>query len=397
MNLRRAFATSAFAFVFTMGIVNLFADITYEGAGAIAGPFLGSLGANALAISIVAGAGEFLGYGLRLVAGYAADRTGRYWPLTFAGYAINMLAVPAMALVGSWPAAAALMMAERTGRAIRKPTVESMLSYTTGTLGKGWVYALNSGLDETGATIGPLLMALVLFLHGSYRTGFSVLLISSVLALAALTAARIQFPLPARLEKQEAAQTEGFTAPYWLFMLAGAVFAAGLLSYELISFYLSSNAIVSSASVPLLLAFATGFGIIANLALGRLYDAYGMRVLYGAVFVSALFAPVLFAGGLTGVLAAMPLWGIGYAVQDTLLKSLVAGVMPRGKRSLAFGLFYAGYGCGWLLGSVAAGFLYQHSHVELALFTFLVQLFSIPLFIFGAYRGRQSGASRAGA
>jgi len=397
MNLRRAFATSAFAFVFTMGIVNLFADITYEGAGAIAGPFLGSLGASALTISIVAGAGEFLGYALRLVAGYAADRTGRYWPLTFAGYAINMLAVPAMALAGSWPVAAALMLAERTGRGIRKPTVEAMLSYSTGTLGKGWVYALNSGLDETGATIGPLLMALVLFLRGSYRTGFSVLLISSVLALAALTTARIAFPLPARLEKQEAAQRAGFTASFWLFMLAGAVFAAGLLSYELISFYFSSNNIIGIASVPLLLAFATGFGVIANLTLGRLYDAYGMLVLYGAVFVSALFAPVLFAGGLTGVLVAMPLWGVSYAVQDTLLKSLVAGVMPRGKRSIAFGLFYAGYGCGWLLGSIAAGFLYQHSHAELALFTFLVQLSSIPLFIFAAYRDRQTRSSRAGA
>lgn len=347
MNLRRAFATSAFAFVFTMGIVNLFADITYEGAGAIAGPFLGSLGANALA--------------------------------------------------GSWPAAAALMLAERTGRGIRKPTVEAMLSYSTGTLGKGWVYALNSGLDETGATIGPLLMALVLFTNGNYRTGFSVLLISSVLALAALTAARVVFPVPARLEKEEAARQEGFTASYWLFMVAGAVFAAGLLSYELISFYLSSNNIVPIASVPLLLAFATGFGVIANLALGRLYDAYGMRVLYSALFVSALFAPVLFSGGLTGVLIAMPLWGIGYAVQDTLLKSLVAGVMPRGKRSFAFGLFYAGYGCGWLVGSIAAGFLYQHSHAELALFAAVVQLLSIPLFIFGAYRGRQAGASRAGA
>lgn len=93
-----------------MGIVNLFADVTYEGGGAIAGPFLGSLGANALTVSVVAGLGEFLGYALRLGAGYAADRTGRHWPLTFIGDAINMLAVPALAPAGSWP------MAERAGR-----------------------------------------------------------------------------------------------------------------------------------------------------------------------------------------------------------------------------------------------------------------------------------------
>src|SRR5829696_3341939 len=137
----------AFRFVLTMGIVNLFGDVTYEGGASINGPFLGSLGASAAAISIIAGAGEFLGYSLRSVSGYA----------------INTLAVPAMALAGSWQLAGALVLAERIGRAIRKPTVEAMLSYSTGRHGKGWVYALNTALDETGATLGPLLIALVLY------------------------------------------------------------------------------------------------------------------------------------------------------------------------------------------------------------------------------------------
>jgi hypothetical protein len=69
-----------------------------------------------------------------------------------------------MALAENWPVAAALVLAERIGRALRKPTVEAMLSYTTGELGRGWVYGLNTALDETGATIGPLIIAAVLFL-----------------------------------------------------------------------------------------------------------------------------------------------------------------------------------------------------------------------------------------
>src|SRR3954447_21829971 len=153
-----------------MGLVNLFGDVTYEGGGSINGAFLGSLGAGAAAISIIAGLGEFLGYSLRSVSGYVADRTGRRWTVTFIGYAINLLAVPAMALAGSWQIAAALVLAERIGRALRKPTVEAMLSYTTGQLGKGWVYALNTALDEIGATLGPLIIALVLLLKGDFRT-----------------------------------------------------------------------------------------------------------------------------------------------------------------------------------------------------------------------------------
>src|SRR6516225_224828 len=186
----------AFLFVMTTGIVNLFGDITYEGAASINGPFMASLGASAAIVSVAAGFGEFLGYALRLPSGYLADRTGRYWLITFIGYIINLFAVPAMVLAGSWQLAAALVVAERIGRALRKPTVEAMLSYATGELGKGWVYALNTALDEIGATIGPLLIALVLLFKGDYRTGYAFLSISAVAALVALVVARVNFPLP---------------------------------------------------------------------------------------------------------------------------------------------------------------------------------------------------------
>src|ERR1044071_4097958 len=227
-------ASSAFAFVLTMGLVNLFADMTYEGGASINGPFLGKLGASAATVSIIAGVGEFLGYSLRSVAGYVADKTGRYWLITFFGYSINLLAVPAMALAGNWQAAGALIFAERIGRALRKPTVEAMLSYSTGKHGKGWVYALNTALDETGATFGPLLIALALYLKVQFRGAYGLLLISSLLPLATLFVARVIFPVPSRLEAggPATAQEKGFTSSYWLYMVAGSSFAAGLMSFE---------------------------------------------------------------------------------------------------------------------------------------------------------------------
>src|SRR5947209_1633865 len=156
---------SALQFVLIIGIANFFADFTYEGARAIVGPFLGSLGASAAIVGFVAGFGELVGYGLRSVSGYFADKTQRYWAVTFAGYAINMLAVPALALAGNWPLAAALVIAERTGRAIRRPVVEAMLSHAGKSLGQGWVFGLNEALDQTGATLGPLITAFVLYRH----------------------------------------------------------------------------------------------------------------------------------------------------------------------------------------------------------------------------------------
>jgi MFS family permease len=387
-------ASSAFRFVLTLGLVNLFADMTYEGGGSINGPFLGSLGATAAAISIIAGAGEFLGYSLRLVAGYIADRTGKYWLITFLGYSINLLAVPTMALTNHWLAAAALIFAERTGRAIRKPTVEAMLSYTTSRYGKGWVYGLNTALDETGATLGPLLIALVLLGAGdtAYRTGYVVLLVSSVLALATLAVARIVFPAPDRLEAGPTAQARGFAPSYWLYMTAAACFGAGLLSFEFVSFHLASTGTVTGFWVPLFLAIATLAGVAASLLLGRLYDRHGLRIILIAVFLSSMFSPLVFLGGFFTALAGLMLWGIGYATQDTLLKALVAGMLPEGKRNLAFGLFYAGYGCGWLIGSVTTGLLYERSLPLVIAFSVAVQLASLLLFFIAHWHERSRAA-----
>lgn len=133
---------SALHFVVIIGIANFFADFTYEGARGIIGPFLGSLGASAAVVGFVAGLGELMGYGLRSISGYLADKSHRHWAFAFLGYTINMLAVPALTLAGRWPLAATLVVAERTGRGIRKPTVEAMLSYAGKSIGAGWVLDL---------------------------------------------------------------------------------------------------------------------------------------------------------------------------------------------------------------------------------------------------------------
>lgn len=385
----RVGASAAFAFVFTMGIVNLFGDTTYEGGASINGQFLASLGASAAAISIIAGAGEFLGYSLRSVAGWTADKTGRYWAITFVGFAINLFAVPAMALAGNWQIAGVFILAERTGRAIRKPTVEAMLSYSTGELGTGWVYALNTALDETGATIGPFLIAFALYRHASYRTGYSLLLISALLAFVALIVARVLFPVPAKLEESErTAKAERFTPAFWIYMVAAACFGAGLMSFEFISFHLAIHRTVSLQWIPLFLGISTGFGVLANLALGRLYDRAAMSTVVGAVFVSALFSPLVFLGGFGVALVGMLLWGIGYATQDTLFKAVVADRLPEGRRNFAFGIFYTGYGGGWLIGSIATGLLYNVSVGAVIAFSMIVQIGSIPIFLFA--RSRES-------
>jgi hypothetical protein len=102
--------------------------MTYEGARRVTGPFLGMLGASGFIVGAVTGFGEFPGYALRLVSGRWADHSRLYWPITIGGYIVQMISVPALALSGSWPVAAVLILLERVGRATRNPPRDVMLA-----------------------------------------------------------------------------------------------------------------------------------------------------------------------------------------------------------------------------------------------------------------------------
>jgi len=378
-------AKIAFKFVLIIGIVNLFADMTYEGARSITGPFLESLGASALVVGIVAGGGELLGYVLRSIAGYVADKTHRYWIVIIAGYVLNMLVVPALALAGSWPLAAALMVAERTGRGIRKPAVDAMISYAGKSIGRGWVFGLNEGLDQAGATFGPLIIAFVLYKREGYHAGFGVLLVPALLCLATLIVARLWYPEPHKLEEEstELYETKGFPKAFWIYVIAGALIAAGFADFSLISFHLKKVGSVSDTEVALFYAAAMGAGAITNLVFGRLFDRMGFPIAAIAFLAGAVFAPFVFLGQFWLVLTGMILWGVGMGAQNSLLKAMLSNVIPAAKRSTGFGLFYTAFGIAWFMGSATMGFLYERTLITLIVFSVVCQLAALPTFIWG--------------
>src|SRR5213075_64168 len=319
---------SAFSFVVIIGIVNFFADLTYEGARGIVGPFLGSLGASAAIVGFVAGFGELIGYALRSVSGYFADKTQKYWFVTFTGYAINMLAVPALALAGQWPLAAGLVVAERTGRAIRKPVVEAMLSHAGRSIGAGWVFGLNEALDQAGATIGPLLMALILYLNGGYRTGFATLLIPALLCLGTLVLARLLHPRPHELEKGagHTLTTPNLTQAYWIYLAAGVLLAAGFADFALIGFHFQKANVVRGNVIPVFYAVAMAASALASIPLGRLFDRLGPNVTLFAFLISAAAAPFVFLGTSVFALIGMIFWGVGMSAQGSLFQAMLTGV-----------------------------------------------------------------------
>jgi len=379
-------ARVAFNFVLLIGIANLFADLTYEGARSINGQFLASLGASALAVGFTAGAGELLGYGLRSITGLISDRTSRYWLVTITGYAVNMAAVPAMALTGNWPLAAVLIMAERTGRAIRKPSTEAMLAHAGHQIGQGWVFGLNEALDQAGATIGPLIMALVLFLKGGYRHGYALLAIPAIVTVATILVARRLFPRPSDLEAGHRLDSLGLGRRYWYYLVAAGCVAAGFADFALIGYHFQKMSVISPTLIPVYYAVAMGAGAVGALPLGRLYDINPALTVLGTFLAGAFFAPLVFLGGPLIALGGMVLWGIGLAAQESLLRSVVAGIVDASRRATAFGLFDTGFGIAWFIGSVVMGYLYGVSILGLVIFSVLLQLIALPLFAFAGLR-----------
>ncbi|MGC8641657.1 MAG: MFS transporter [Isosphaeraceae bacterium] len=371
---------AALRFVVLLGIVSLFADMTYEGARSITGPFLALLGASGTVVGLVAGFGELVGYGLRLVSGYVADRSRRYWTVTLTGYGLSILAVPLLALAGRWEVAAALMICERMGKATRTPARDAMLSHATHLVGHGWGFGLHEALDQAGAVVGPLAVAGVVAAFGGYRTAFAMLLIPAAITLAVLLAARSIYPRPHDLEPITPAHDgRGFSTVFWLYLAAAALVAAGYADFPLIAYHLCKLAVVPSSWIPLYYAVAMGVDALAALLFGHFFDRFGLATLGVAVVLSASFAPLVFLGGPSQALVGMILWGIGMGAQESILRAAIAAMIPGDRRATAYGLFNTGFGLSWFAGSALMGFLYDTSLTALIGFSVAIQLLALPL------------------
>jgi MFS family permease len=354
---------SGLAFIIAFGIVSLFADMAYEGMRGISGPFLASLGATGAAVGAIAGTGELFGYLLRLGSGRLAERTRLYWPIALAGYAIQMAAVPALALAGNWWSAALFIILERTGKAVRNPAANTMMSRAGEEIGQGWAFGLHEALDQTGALAGPLIASLVLALHHDYRLAFLWLGVPAVLTIISVVTVRLRFPYAGHVAQKPADSPAGpdLSRAFWLYAASAMLVAFGFADYSLIAFHFARGAIFSQAVVPILYAGAMGASGVGSLVFGRWFDARGLRVLIPGILIGAAAAPLAFLGGPVVAIAGVLAWGLAIGVHDAIMNAGVARMVPEHARARAYGIFTAIYGIAWFLGSVVMGLLYDVS------------------------------------
>ncbi|GAB3774863.1 MFS family permease [Nocardioides ginsengisegetis] len=376
------------------GVVSLAADMVYEGARSITGPFLASLGASALVVGVVTGAGEAAALVLRLWSGPLADRSGRYWALTIVGYGLTVVCVPLMAVAPFLGGAglafgATMVLLERTGKAIRSPSKSALLAHAARSVGRGRGFAVHKALDQVGAFAGPLVVAGMVALTTHTWAGLAALAVPGVIALVLLAVIRARVPDMTVYDEPEAPLTSAtgvrVGAPtklprdFRLFALSCAASTLGLMTFGIIGFHLADANLVRPALVPVVYAVAMGVEAISALATGFAYDRIGAKVLLVLPFLVAAVPLLALDDRLGLALTGVVVWGAAVGVQDSTVKALVADLVPSGRLATAYGVFAAFQGAAALAGGALAGWLYSGGRLDLVVVLGACQAVSLVL------------------
>ena len=390
-------------FIILFGIVSLFSDMTHEGASSIRGAYLSLLGASAATIGFISGLGELVGYSMRYVFGKLTDKSKQYWPMTIAGYVLDIIAVPALALVGEhgWIAACVLLVIQRMGKAIKKPAKDTIMSFAASQEGVGKSFGIQEVLDQIGAFIGPVLLYLVMLFKTEgttfeiYSTCFAVLAIPGTITLILLIVTRCKFPNPEHFEPESKEYVPFKIKKEFILYIAGiSLFAFGFIDYSIIIMHVSrtyshlasglseTSALVSTGSLPLLYAGAMLVDAVAALFFGMMYDKNGVKALVWSTVISAPFAVFVFAfDSVPMLLLGVALWGVGMGAQESILKAAVTSMVPKASRATGYGVFECSFGAFWFLGSWLMGVLYDVSIPAMIAVSVIAQLAAIPLYI----------------
>jgi MFS family permease len=350
--------------VLWLGVVSLLVDLVYEGARSITGPFLASLGASALTVGLVTGAGEAAALGFRLFSGPRADRSGRYWRWMVVGYALTAVCVPLMALAPALGAAgltfgAVMVLSERTGKAIRSPAKSVLLAVAAKEVGRGRGFGVHKALDQTGAFLGPLLVAGVVAVTAHQWAGLLVLVVPGAVALGVLAWMHGYVGDPRHEAASPGSVLERLPGTFYVYAVACSLITVGLMTFGVISFHLVHEHLVAAAVVPVVYAAAMGTEAVASLATGFAYDRVGGGTLLLLPVVVAFVPALVFTDRVPVAIAGVLLWGAATGVQDSTVKALVADLVPAARLATAYGAFAAFQAVAALAGGGLAGWLYD--------------------------------------
>ncbi|GAA1464998.1 MFS transporter [Microbacterium thalassium] len=402
---RRRPLISPWRFIVTFGVVSLLADVVYEGARAVTGPILAAVGASAVVVGVVTGIGESAALLLRFVSGPLTDRTRRFWAWAITGYAITIISVPLLGYASVLWVAAALIIAERVGKAVRSPAKDAMLSFATSRIGRGRGFAVHEAIDQFGAVLGPLAVAGMLALTGGdYGPSLAVLAIPGIAVIVLLLWLRARAPQPAQFEEAHHVEVARGQTPvtrlpavFWAYAIFVAVTLAGFATFGLVSFHAVQWGVVATPWIPVLYAAVMVVDALVALGVGWLYDRVGAGVLVLLPVIAAIVPALAFSYETAAFIVGALLWGAALGVQESTMRAVVADVVDSRRRGTAYGVFGAIAGVAAAIGGALAGWLYDISIPWLVAITILLQMLAVAILAVAVVLMRTHRRTEAGA
>lgn len=354
LNTRKAYIA-----ILLLGVVSLMGDIVYEGSRGVISDYLYFLGASAFIVGFIGGLGDFLGLSARLISGFLADTTKAYWFFIFLGYGL-IIAVPLLAFANWWMVAAVLIIAERLGKALRTPSRDTVLSVVSRGVGVGKAFGIHEFMDQIGAVLGPLIVGvLMLYTRNSYPHVFMVLLAPYIALLISLTYTYRAVGGQQYVKEESGGIGGKLSRRFYVYTLAVALNTMGLIPVLLILY--RASVILQPENqqwlVPMIYLVVMGIDAPIALAAGYMYDKLGLRILLAPFILSIAPSVLTVIGGFHLLVLASIVFGVVLGMQESVYRAAVADMVSLNVRGTAYGLYYTGYGFGFLLSGVTYGWL----------------------------------------
>jgi MFS family permease len=372
--------------ILLLGIVSLMGDVVYEGSRGIVPSYLEFLGATALIVGLVGGLGDFLGYTMRLVSGFLADSTRAYWFFILLGYGL-IGAIPLLGIPLGLEIAIVLVLLERFGKAFRSPARDTVLSVISKDVGAGKAFGIHESLDQIGAILGPLIVAVLMLSTGNYNVTLGFLFIPFLALLAVLIYAYKRIGSQAivpELPKSEG-KREKLARPFYVYTSAVLLNTMGLIPFSLI-LYRASQILQPTEQwiVPLIYLLIQGVDAPVALLSGYAYDKVGIRILVFP-FLLSLLPPLfaLFNAELLMLILASVAFGLVLGMQESIYRAAVSKLTPISSRGTAYGIFNTAYGLGFLISGAVYGLLIsvKPPFVTIVLYVLVVQFIGTALLL----------------
>jgi MFS family permease len=281
--------------------------------------------------------------------------------LVVAGYTLASAMRPLVAIAQSATQVLIIRVSDRIGKGIRNSPRDALIADSVHPSARGRAFGFRSAADNAGALLGPLIaFAILTWTHVSLRTVFWLAAIPGAIAVVVAFVGIREVEHRASVPSTHVELHGNMGGRFWAFLIVILVFTLGN-STDAFLLLRAKQLGVPVALAPILWALLNGVKSVSNTPGGALSDRIGRRptliagwVVYALVYF--LFARATQAWHAWALFAS---YGIFFGLTEGAELALVADIVPKDRRGVAYGWYYLAIGIGALPASLIFGVLWD--------------------------------------